>query len=76
MLKSAAETQTKLLSSDYMKLSIAAKTWFLLGEKRGSATPAELEALAPRFGWSVTPDQIHEAAQSLSEAELVESRPR
>lgn len=70
--RQAAVVMKKLLDQDYMKLSIAAKTWFLLGERKGNARMDDLAALAPRFGWSVTVDQIREAVQLLSDANLVQ----
>ena len=57
---------------DYMKLSVAAKTYFMLGEKKGRATRAELARLARRFGWEVTPEQIWDAAKYLNQLGLVE----
>ncbi len=56
---------------DYVKLSIAAKTHFMLGKKRGKATMAELANLAKRFGWKVTKEQVKEAAQYLNTLGLV-----
>jgi len=70
-IKIAVKVMNGLLGQDYMKMSIAAKTWFLLGEKKGNARLDDLASLAPRFGWSVTVDQIKEAAQLLHDAELV-----
>lgn len=57
---------------DYVKLSIAAKTYFLLGEKKETQSNRELAALAPKFGWSVTPAQIKDAARYLNDLGLVE----
>jgi len=57
---------------DYVRLSIAAKTHFMLGKKKGEATMAELAGLAKRFGWKVTTEQVKEAAQYLSTLGLVE----
>ena len=56
---------------DYMKLSIAAKTYFLLGKNRDSATDRELASLAPRFGWRVAPREIEDAARYLEKIDLV-----
>ena len=69
-IQTAAEKMKTLLDQDYMKLSIAAKTKFMLKKKSGSATPSELKQLAPRFGWDVTDDQIKEAANLLRDAHL------
>jgi len=60
---------------DYMSLSVAAKTYYMLGQRRGRATEAELAALAPRFGWSVTEQEIRNAAEYLSRLGLVEISP-
>lgn len=68
----AAKAFSDIGDLDYMQLSIAAKTYFMLGEKRGRATHAELTKLARRFGWEVTPDQITDAARYLSQLGLVE----
>lgn len=57
---------------DYVSLSIAAKTYFMLGQKKGRATDSDLVGLAPRFGWTVTPAQIRDAAKYLSRLGLVE----
>lgn len=56
---------------DYMKLSIAAKTYFLLGKNRDAATDKELASLAPRFGWHVTPSEVQDAARYLETLGLV-----
>lgn len=57
---------------DYMELSIAAKTYFLLGQKKGEARMEDLARLAPQFGWSVTTEQIRHAAEYLQKLGLVE----
>lgn len=57
---------------DYMKMSIAAKAYFMLGEKRGHASTDELAKLAPRFGWEVSESQINEAVRYLRGLKLVE----
>ena len=71
-LQHAAKAMEKLLVEDYMGLSIAAKTCFVLGASRSPASVGDLAALAPKFGWSVTPDQIQAAAKLLADAELVQ----
>jgi uncharacterized protein len=70
--RGAAELET-LLTKDYMQLSIAAKIKFMLGERqdRSPVKPNELAAMASRFGWSVTPEQVQSAASWLAEAGLV-----
>lgn len=56
---------------DYVLLSIAAKTYFMLSEKTVQTTEAELSKVADTFGWTVTEDQIKRAARYLSELGLV-----
>jgi uncharacterized protein YwgA len=71
-LTQGAQLLNRAGNLDYMKLSIAAKTYFLLGEKKGPATEQELAGLAALFGWSVTPEQVKEAARYLQQLGLVE----
>lgn len=61
---------------DYMALSIAAKAYFLLGQKKGVSSIPDLAKLAPRFGWSVTPEQLKDAAKYLQKLNLVEATAR
>lgn len=70
-IEKAAALLKRARKVDYVKLSIAAKTYFMLGEKVGNATDAELAELAPKFGWSVTQQQIDEAATYLKSLGLV-----
>ena len=73
-LQRAAGTLKNAGDIDYMKMSIAAKAYFMLGEKRGRATPAELAALAPRFGWNVSEGQVAAAVGYLQGLGLVKGR--
>ncbi len=57
---------------DYVKLSIAAKTYFMLGEKKGAASREDLSRMAKGFGWSVSEQQVTEAANYLEAVDLVE----
>jgi uncharacterized protein YwgA len=70
-LQDAADKMRQAGNLDYVRLSIAAKTHFMLGKKKGKATMAELAGLARNFGWKVTSHQIKEAAQYLSRLGLV-----
>ena len=58
-------------SDDYMRLSIAAKLYFLHGNQRGTASHEDVIALAPKFGWSVTPKQVSDAADLLQKFGLI-----
>ncbi len=71
-LEGAAHTFNQAGKLDYMLLSVAAKTYFMLGEKKGPATEPELAALAPRFGWNVTAKEIRQAAEYLNKLGLVQ----
>jgi uncharacterized protein YwgA len=72
-IQSAVKCLGKAKDQDYMKLSIAAKTYYMLGEKAGiPASVSELTALATKFGWAVTNDQVSEAFQFLKAAGLIE----
>lgn len=57
---------------DYMEMSVAAKTYFMLGRKSWRASMSELAELAPRFGWQVAPKQVENAAKYLSRLGLVQ----
>jgi len=71
-LSKAAKAFNEVGDLDYMKLSVAAKAYFMLGEKKGRATLAELAKVARRFGWEVTPEQVQDAAKYLGQLGLVE----
>jgi hypothetical protein len=71
-VEAAAAVLKKASRADYVKLSIAAKTYLMLGEKKGNATMQDLVDLASRFGWSVTRPQVEEAAAYLKSLGLVD----
>lgn len=70
-IETAATVLKKAPNADYVKLSIAAKTYFMLGEKKGNATKAELAELATKFGWSVNQEQVDDAVGYLRSIGLV-----
>jgi len=55
---------------DYIRLSIAAKMYYLLGKKKPASTD-ELVKMMPTFGWSVTAEQMREAGEFLVSLGLV-----
>lgn len=69
-VKTAAEMLKKAGNVDYMAMSIAAKTYFMLGAN-GPSTPEELTQLAPQFGWQMTPNQVNQAFKYLKDLNLV-----
>jgi uncharacterized protein len=56
--------------SDYMKLSIAAKAYFLLTRSRQPVTAEKLVQMCQQFGWHVRPEQIAEASDWLETLDL------
>jgi uncharacterized protein YwgA len=71
-LRRYAELMKRSGDLDYVKMSIAAKTYFMLQKTPGKATEEELAQLATRFGWDVTPEQVKEAGRYLERLKLVE----
>lgn len=64
-LRDAATLLKRSGDLDYVKMSIAAKTYFMLQETEGQASEKDLARIATRFGWEVTPEQVQEAASYL-----------
>ena len=60
---------------DYVSLSIAAKTYFLLDQRRGPTTREDLRRFATRYRWEVTPSQLEEAGAFLEKLGLIEVGP-
>jgi uncharacterized protein YwgA len=69
-IRSAAERLKTMPNSDYVKLSIAAKMYFLQGEKN-AASVDQLVEMTPRFGWTVSRDQMKEAGKFLESLDLI-----
>jgi len=70
-LHDAAKKLKSAGDPDYVELSVAAKTYFML-ETKGRATMAELAKQARRFGWTVSEDEVRRAGEYLSRLGLVE----
>jgi len=56
---------------DYMKMSVAAKTFFMLSSSGNSATETELSESAKALGWSPKPQEIAESIGFLKKLGLV-----
>ena len=56
---------------DYMRLSIAAKTFYLLTSREDPATPTELSAAARKLGWDPSPETIEASSEFLKLLGLV-----
>jgi hypothetical protein len=70
-IRDAADLLKRAGDLDYVKMSIAAKTYFLLRGSDGRPSEKDLARLATRFGWEVTPDQVREAAAYLERLDLL-----
>lgn len=57
--------------SDYMKLSIAAKAYFLVNRAKEPVTFERLVEMSQQFGWKVSQDQIAKASEWLKSLQLV-----
>ena len=57
-------------NGDYVKLSIAAKTFFVLKRREKPMTRDEIQGVAKRFGWSIEPEQIARAGEFLEQMRL------
>jgi len=56
---------------DYMELSVAAKAYYVLNKLSGKATLEDIAGMLPKFGWSVTSEQLDKAANFLAKAKLI-----
>lgn len=70
-LRAAADKLKAAGECDYMKLSVAAKTHYMLKSK-DRATMSELVRVAKRFGWVVNEQQIQKAGEYLGQLGLVQ----
>jgi uncharacterized protein YwgA len=70
-IKEAAQKIQGAKDQDYMKLSIAAKTKFMLGQQKGPVRFGDLVKQAKGFGWSITTEEVREAAEFLQSLGLV-----
>jgi uncharacterized protein YwgA len=62
-------------NGNYVNLSIAAKTFFILKRERKSMAREEIQEVAKRLGWNIEPRQIEEASEFLERMGLVSGRP-
>jgi len=73
-LESAADTLKKVGDTGYMKMSIAAKTYFILSKHNGDVTLEQITKTAKKFDWKVTDDEVNEAACFLEALELAQRK--
>ncbi len=70
-IQKAAAIVKKAGDLDYMELSIAAKAYYVLNKLNGKATLEDIEAMLPKFGWSVKKEQLEKATDFLAKTNLV-----
>jgi len=69
--RKAAKVISKAGDLDYMELSIAAKAYYVLNKLNGKATLEDIGGMLPKFGWSVSTEQLDRATDFLAKADLV-----
>jgi uncharacterized protein YwgA len=70
-IQDAAKIVKEAGNLDYMELSIAAKAYYVLTRLNRKATLADIAAMLPKFGWSVSEEELKKAAGFLAKAHLV-----
>jgi uncharacterized protein YwgA len=73
-IKSVAVQFLEAGDVDYMKMSVAAKTFFILSNSGKPATPTELSYSASRLGWNPTPQEVEESIEFLQKLGLVKAK--
>ena len=74
-VKSAVDRFQKAGDLDYMLMSVAAKTLFMLKESGKPATADQLSKQAGWLAWKVEPGEINKSISYLRELNLVTTRP-
>jgi len=70
-IQKAAEVIMKAGDLDYMELSIAAKAYYVLNKLNGKATMEDIAGMLPKFGWSVSAEQLRKATDFFTKTDLV-----
>jgi uncharacterized protein len=73
-IKDAAAHFLQAGDVDYMKMSVAAKTFFILSDSGKPATSTELSDSATRLGWNPTAREIEESIEFLQRLGLVKAK--
>jgi len=60
--------------NNYVKLSIAAKTFFVIGDQKGPISVSDIRNCADKFGWKVTESEVKEAASFLEKLSLAKKK--
>lgn len=73
-IESAVELFSAAGDLDYMEMSVAAKTIYMLSKKEKPATPLELSESAKALGWNPSPAEITRSIGFLEKLDLVETQ--
>ena len=70
-IEASAKVVTEAGNLDYMELSIAAKAYYILTRLKRKATLEDIVSMLPRFGWTVSTEELQKATEFLQKANLV-----
>lgn len=70
-IKNSADIINDTGESDYMRLSIAAKAYYVLSQNDGEISLKEIKDLTKKLGWSVDTSELKKAANFLEKIDLV-----
>jgi uncharacterized protein YwgA len=70
MVQKAIERISAAGNLNYVELSIAAKSYFLLDQQGKPARADEIAELAKKFGWTITQEEVSKAVSFLTDLEL------
>jgi uncharacterized protein YwgA len=71
----AAKRVTEAGNLDYMDLSFAAKSHWILCKAKKPLSDSDIANEAQRFGWEVKPEQVHRGVEFLHKVGLVSTAP-
>ena len=67
----AAQSVKNAGNLDYMELSIAAKAYYVLTKRNRKATLEEISTMLPKFGWTVSEQELGKATDFLAKTSLI-----
>ena len=70
-VENAAKIVNEAGDLDYMELSIAAKAYYVLIQLKHKATQDDIAEMLPKFGWSVSKQELSNASKFLEKTGLV-----
>ena len=73
-IKNLVERLRKIEGLDYIKLSLAAKSYFVLNKENKPMSIQEIKNKSKNFGWDLKEDDIDKAVEVLERLEFVEMK--